>query len=286
MSGEVTSVSGNLISLAGGLVTIDATHAKILHGRDGATIAAITPGMLIVAAVSDGGPVSTGPLVASTIAVLHSADVSMAGLVQSVDTAGNQFLLLSRTFRVDATTSFENFGSGASLANLQPNMMVAVDADVSGTSLVASRVRLMASIPPRPKLASGIVKTIGADAWVITVRDQDLTFVVNANTKIVGSPKAGDKVEVLYMVDNAHANVALSIIKHFEAPRLVTFTGKIKSSAPPRWVITRDDDGKDVVVLWPESVRISPAYTIGDRVRIVALENPDGTYTLVKISKG
>jgi hypothetical protein len=46
------------------------------------------------------------------------------------------------------------------------------------------------------------------------------------------------------------------------------------------------DHGKDVVILWPESVRISPAFSVGDRVRVVALENPDGTYTLVKISRG
>jgi hypothetical protein len=285
VTGEVTSVSGNLISIAGGLVTIDASQAKILSGRDGATVAAITPGMLILATVTDGGTVSTAPLVASTIAVLHSADVSMIGLVQSVDTAGSQFLMLSRTMKVNASTSFENFGTGATLASLQTNMLVAVEANVAGSSLVASRVRLIAPVPPRPEIASGVLKSIGADAWVVTVRDHDVTFVVNAHTKIIGSPKAGDRVDVLYMVDNAHTNVALSIIKSVELPKYVTLIGTIKSYDPPRWVITLED-GKDVVVIWPESVRISPAYTIGDKVRITALENPDGTYTLVKITKG
>jgi hypothetical protein len=285
VTGRVTTVNGTLIEIAGGLVPIDASHAKLINGRDGATIAEIRPGMLIIAAVANPDHITTGPLVASTIAVVHSADLSMIGLVQIVDTTGNQFFVLNRNVKVDSSTSFENFGTGATLGNVQSNMLVEVDANVSGSSLVASRVRLIVPVPPRPEFASGTVKSVGADSWVITVHENDVTFVVNAHTKIVGSPKAGDKVEVLYMVDNAHANVALSIIKSVELPKLVTFTGKIKALDPPKLVLTLDD-GKEVVILWPESIRISPAVNVGNRVRVTALENPDGTYLLVKMTNG
>ena len=113
-----------------------------------------------------------------------------------------------------------------------------------------------------------MVKSIGTAEWVITVDKRDTTFVVNASTKILGSPKAGDKVEVLYTVDSAHANVALSIIKSVEVPKLAKFTGVVKSIDGRRWVITRDDDHKDVVVNWPESVRIVPVAKVGDRVEV------------------
>lgn len=280
VTGEVTAVSGNLITLAGGLVTIDATNAKILHGDRSATAAAIKPGMLISAIVRESGTDSTGPLVATTIAILRNADVTFTGTTQSVDVAGNQFQLLNRTIKVDANTTFVNFGDHRSLAGLHANEYVIVEASVTAEALVASRITRIAPIPPRPQTASGVVKSIGTGAWVITVRDQDTTFVVNDSTKILGSPKAGDKVEVLYTVDSAHANVALSIIKSFEAPKLVRFSGVVKSIDNTRWVITRDDDHKDVVVNWPLGIRIA---RVGDRVDVVGTEHSDGTFTAIAI---
>ncbi len=283
VTGEVSAVSGTLITLAGGLVMIDASSAKILDHDGAATISAIQPGARIIATLRDPGTVTTGPLVATAIAVLRHADVTFTGTVQSVDTAGSQFLLLNRTIKVDANTTFVNFGRQGSIANLQANTVVIVEANVVGGALVASRVTLISPIPPRPQTASGVVKSIGTDAWVITVRDHDTTFVVNASTKILGEPKAGDRVEVLYTVDSAHANVALSIIKSIEAPKAVKFTGIVKSIETPKWVITRDSDHKDVVVNWPLSVRISPAANPGDRVEVIGTENADGTYTAISI---
>ena len=283
VTGEVTSVSGNLITLAGGLVTIDATNAKILHGQGASTIAAIQPGTLILATLQEPGTVSTGPLVATAIAILRNADVTFTGTTQSVDVAGSQFLLLNRTIKVDAGTTFVNFGDQASIAGLRANMLVIVEADVAAGALVATRITLISPIPPRPHVVSGVVKSIGTDAWVITVDGHDTTFVVNASTKILGSPKAGDRVEVLYTVDTAHANVALSIVKSVAVPKIVKFTGVVKSIDSPRWVITRDDDHKDIVVNWPESVRIFPVARVGDRVEVLAIEHSDGTYTAIMI---
>lgn len=282
VTGEVTAVSGNLITLAGGVVTIDATDAKILNGDRAATIAAIQPGTLILATLRETDSVS-GPLVASAIAILRNADVTFTGTTQSVDVAGSQFVLLGRTIKVGAGTTFVNFGDQPSIGSLQANMLVIVEADVAAGALVATRITLISPIPPRPHVVSGVVKSIGTDAWVITVDKLDTTFVVNASTKILGAPKAGDKVEVLYTVDSAHANVALSIIKSVEVPKLAKFTGVVKSIDGRRWVITRDDDHRDVVVNWPESVRIFPVAKVGDRVEVLAIEQTDGTYTAVLI---
>jgi hypothetical protein len=282
VTGEVTAVSGNLITLAAGLVTIDATNAKILRGDGAATISAIQPGALILATLQETDNAS-GPLVATAIAILRNADVTLTGTTQSVDVAGSQFVLLGRTIKVDVNTTFVNFGDQASLASLQSNMLVIVEADVAAGALVATRITLISPIPPRPHVVSGVVKSIGTAEWVITVDHHDTTFVVNASTKILGAPKAGDKVEVLYTVDTAHANVALSIIKSIEVPKLVKFTGVVKSIDGPHWVITRDDDHKDVTVNWPDSVRVFPLAKVGDRVEVLAIEQTDGTYTAVMI---
>ena len=279
VTGEVTAVSGNLITLAAGLVTIDATNAKILRGDGAATIAALQPGALILATLRETDAVSTGPLVATAIAVLRNADVTLTGTTQSVDVAGSQFVLLNQGVKVDAGTTFVNFGDRASIAGLQANMLVIVEADVAAGALVASRITLISPIPPRPHVVNGVVKSIGTEAWVITVDGHDTTFVVNASTKILGTPKAGDKVDVLYTVDSAHANVALSIVKSIELPKTVKFTGVVKSIDGRRWVITRDDDHKDAVVNWPESVPIFPVARVGDRVEVLAIEHTDGTYT-------
>lgn len=283
VTGEVTAVSGNLITLAAGQVTIDATNAKILRGDGTSTIASIQPGALILATLRETGTDSAGPLVATAIAILRNADVTFTGTTQSVDVAGSQFRLLNRTIKVDAGTTFVNFGDRASIAGLQANMLVIVEADVAAGALVATRITLISPIPPRPHVVRGVVKSIGTEAWVITVDGDDTTFVVNASTKILGTPKAGDKVEVLYTVDSAHANVALSIIKSIEVPKTVKFTGVVKSIDGPRWVITRDDDHKDIVVNWPEIVRNLPLARVGDRVEVLAIEHPDGTYTGILI---
>ena len=285
VTGEVSAVSGNLISLAGGLVTIDASSAKIFDAAGPATIASIKSGATIIATLRDTGTVSTGPLVATAIAVLRNADVILSGTIQSVDVAGNEFLLLSRAIKVGPGTTFVNFGNHGSIAGLHANSLVVVEADVASGALVASRITLVSPIPPRPQMTSGVVKSIGTEAWVITVKGHDTTFVVNNSTQILGSPKAGDNVDVLYTVDSAHAKVALSIIKSSAVPKVVVFTGVVKSHESSRWVITRDKDHKDVVVDWPISVRIAPVASVGDRVEVVAIENSDGTYTATLITK-
>ena len=283
VTGEVSSVSGNIISLAGGLVTIDATGAKILHGEGATAVEAIKPGMLITAIVHASGTASHGPLAATAIAILHNADVTFTGTMQSVDVAGSQFVLLNETIKVGTSTTFVNFGHHGTIAGLHSNMLVIVEANVAADALVASRITLVSPIPPRAHTASGVVKSIGTDAWVITVGHHDTTFVVNASTKILGSPKVGDKVEVLYTADTAHAHVALSIIKSVETPKVVRFTGVVKSIESARWVITRDHDHKDVIINWPHTVHIAPAASVGDYVEVVAIEHSDGTYTAVLI---
>jgi hypothetical protein len=63
----------------------------------------------------------------------------------------------------------------------------------------------------------------------------------------------------------------------------VNFTGVVKSIYRPHWVITRDDDHKDIALNWPEIVPISLGTKVGDHVAVVAIEHTDGTFTAIMI---
>ena len=140
VSGTVTSVSGNTISLANGLVTIDATNAKIIgdHGAQ-ATIAAVTPGSLVMAVLSNTTSAANAPLAATLVAVMHQSQVTLTGIVTAVDSAHSTLTLLGRTIQVNAQTSFDAPFHGSTIkgiADVQPNEIVTVDANASNATLV------------------------------------------------------------------------------------------------------------------------------------------------------
>ncbi len=288
VSGIVTSVSGNLIHLAGGLVTIDATGAKILveRGREG-TVAEIEPGMLLFAALKSTAAAENAPLAAAVITATRFAETTLFGAVQTVDAASSSFTLFGRTIHIDSETSLGGFDSAGELL---PNHIVQVEAENRGGRLVATSVLLISRIPPAVSTARGTVKSISSDSWVIArEKESDLTLVVNAQTKILGSPKVGDTVEVLYAIDASHANVAISIVK-FERPQIpppnqtTFFHGKVKAIEPAAWTLTLSA-GNDVRVLINERTKILPGIAVGDGVEVVALKNSNGELVALVIVK-
>src|SRR5688572_23979370 len=98
VGGIITAVNGNLIQLAGGAITIDATNANV-KGE-------IEPGMILFATLKSSDVAPNAPLPADTISVTRLPDGTLFGPVQSVDTANNTFTLLGRTIRVTSETSF------------------------------------------------------------------------------------------------------------------------------------------------------------------------------------
>lgn len=294
--GVVESVSGNLIHLAGGLVTIDATGARInVRGKD-AGIASIQPGMLLFVALSTADVHANAPLPAATIVATSLPEASLFGPVQSVDTAARTLTVLGRTIHVTDETSFGGIykrhdnADGPSLADILPNHIVQVVAEEQGGKLVATSILLLAPAPPEVHATRGEVKSIGTGSWVIErERGDQITVVVDAQTKIVGSPKVGDTVELLYRVDSSNANVAISIIK-FERPSppqlpdLFRFRGKVTLISDAAWVIQRDEDG-EVKVQIDGNSKIEPGIRVGDVVEVLAQRHEGGTVTAVLIVK-
>lgn len=287
VSGTVSAVNGNLISIADGAITIDATNAKIVaaRGRE-TTVADIKPGMQLFAALGSSNPSTQSALPAVMVTVTSAADVAMNSAVQSVDSANRTFTLLNETISVDDQTSFGGYkrDAGTTFADLQPNVIVHVEADNVNGRLVAREVLLVAPAPPQVGRVRGTVKTIGTDSWTIeNEKKETVTLVVNAQTKIVGSPKVGDTVEVLYNVDSSHSFVAVSIIRYerIEPPSVVQFRGTVKSIAGGTWVVTAD--GADKTFSVTDRTKVTPGIVVGDFVSVMATQNSDGTLTAIMV---
>lgn len=289
VTGQVTAVNGNLIHLANGSIVIDATNAQI-HGTS-----KIEVGMIVIAALTSSNAAANAPLPASSITATRLPDATLFGAVQSVDVAGNTLTVLGRTIRVTPDTSFggvrkDRDGQQPGLADVHVNDLVTVTADVVGGQLVAKSILILPAAPPEVHTNRGKVKSIGADEWVIdTDRGDDLILKVNAQTKIAGNPKAGDQVEVLYRVDSANVNVALSIIKlDFPNPPFVsTFrvSGSVVSIAAKEWVVAKSEGNEQVTLKIGDLTKIEPGIAVGDRVEVLAQRHEDGSATALAIVK-
>jgi hypothetical protein len=291
ITGTVSSVSGNLIQLAGGVITIDASTAKISvsHGREG-SIADIKPGVELFAALEPAN-ISSHPVhKATVITVTDPADVTLSGPVQSVDTAGKGFMVLSHVIATDANTSFGGYKRdvGTSFSDIQPNVIVHVAADVVDGKLIAREVLIIAPAPPQAGHARGTVQTIGTDSWTIkTDSGETITLVVNAQTKIAGSPKVGDTVEVLYTINSANEKVAVSIIKfeHITPPQVLHFHASVKSIAGTTWTVNTEQGDKTFTVNDSTKILSSGTIAVGDLVDVTAVTRDDGSLLAITIAK-
>ena len=280
VTGTGTGVQGNQIQVAGGAIKIDASQAKIVvnRGREG-NIADVKPGMQLFASLRASNPNPDAIVHATTVTVTDPADVTLSGQVQNVDAANRQFMLLNAVIRVDDNTSFGGYKreGGTSFADLQTDVFVHVQADNVGGHLVAREVLIVAPAPPRIAHARGTVQSIGADQWTIQTSDKKtLTVVINAQTRIAGSPKVGDTVEVLYNIDSSNRNVAVSIIKFdpTPAPMIRHFQGRVKTIGATEWTVTVN--GIDIKFLVNESTKITPSdIKVNDPVDVLALSRGD-----------
>jgi len=194
VTGIVSSVNGSLVSLAGGLVVVDVTGAKVTGD--------IAAGSLIVAILQPGDVAANAPLAATSVVVTPLVPVSLSGKVSAVDRANATLTVLGRTIKTNAQTKFSGLLTllPMSLNDIFPGQSVLVEANVSGGALIAASVH----VAP-PSIAqihfTGFVKSIGAAQWTIGgppgSMAPDFIVLVNASTKIAGDPKVGDRVEIV-----------------------------------------------------------------------------------------
>lgn len=284
ISGVVHSVEGSSIRLADGLVVIDASEARIVVGRGReVTVAQIEPGMQLFAALRDDGK-------AAMISATRTADATLSGAVDAVDVTAQSLTLLGQTVSVDDDTSFGGFGhrEGFDLPDILPNQIVQVQADAVNGRLIAREVLVLSPVPPQVGRFRGSVKSIGTESWDIETGNETVTVVVNAQTRILGSPKAGDTVEVLYNVNSASQKVAISIVKFAPlppSPKIVQFHGKVKSIEGATWVVTEDPAHERTFAV-NERTKVVGNPGAGDFVHVFAHENSeDGTLTAISVMR-
>ena len=276
VSGIVTAFDGKVVSLAGGLVQVDTTSAKV--------IGAIIPGSLIFATLSSSTPID-GKLVASMVGVTNIPDVTLTGPVTSIDTAVPTITLLGQTIRIDSNTSFGGGHDVRGLTDIVVGDTVVVEAHAASGSLTATKILVFAPVAHMPVLIHGTVKSIGTSSWVITEsHGKDITVNIDAQTKIIGSPKAGDEVEVLANVDSANNYVAISILA-VSFPQQMHLTGVVKSISPTQWVIGPAVGlGPDFLVQVNAQTKIVGDPHVGDHVDVVVQPGQSG-FVAISITK-
>ncbi|HEX6095522.1 MAG TPA: DUF5666 domain-containing protein [Thermoanaerobaculia bacterium] len=291
VNGIVESVDGNFIKLAGGLVVVDASEAQVVvdRGREG-SVAQIEPGMLLFATIARENPPSSHPVQkASMISATHFRDATLTGTVQSVSTDPGALTLLGQTVYVDDDTSFGGFrrGEDFGLADILPNQIVQVQVDAVNGRLIAREVLVLSPVLPQVGRLRGEVKSIGTDSWDVETETETVTIAVNAQTKIIGSPKAGDTVEVLYNVNSANQKVAISIIR-FEpappAPKVVQFHGTVKSITGSTWVVTEDATHERTFTV-NERTKVLGNPRVGDLVHVFAHETEGGVLNAITVMR-
>ena len=270
VTGVITSVSGNIVSIADGLVTIDTTDARVTGE--------LAPGRLLFAAVRANSD-SNAPLQATMVATTTLADAGFFGTLDSVDTNAGTIVILGRLVHLGPDTSF---GGVANMLALVPNQLVHVQAEAVNGRLVATSVVVLAPAAPTLRTLRGTVRVIESDVWVI----DDTSVRIDAQTRIAGSPKVGDTVEVLYRTDNSHINVAIAIVKleRPTIPQVTRISGRVLTREATAWTIIRED-GTNVRVEIDRRTVIQPFISVGDRVEILAQQHEDGTFTAILIAK-
>lgn len=282
IGGTVFAVSGTTIQLLEGLVAIDARAARIVRRGADVAISDVMPGTRVAIILKSGATT----LQAETVAIMDEPEAHVAGLVDAIDVAAKSFSVLGLAISVTDDTVFVGPAHGlpvSGLSALQVNQPVGVDLDAQSGKLVALRVHVAAPAPRPSARFVGLVKSIAADAWVVTGNDNsDATFVVNAETKIVGNPNVGDRVEVYYNVGSASEWIAAVIVNvgdRPEPPVATTFEGVVKSIDRRIWMV------ETTPVHITGRTRFVGGPKVGDLVIVTGARAPNGDLVAAKIEK-
>ncbi len=302
VSGSVASVQGTTITLNSGAapaIQIDASAAKFMGQTGGAgSISDVKPGMRVTAFIANTTivPLTPLPLHAQLITIESFPDLAVTGSLQAIDLPTSSFTVLGISIAVDSNTSFSSafptFAPIKGLSDLALGQVVNVTAAFAGTSILAKRVQILAPAVTSPVIISGTVKAISASAWVITGKDgKDITVIVDAQTKIIGDPKAGDSVQVMANLDASHAYVAIAIVKLGmtvpPAGDIVEMHGFVKSISETQWTIGGPPGSMapDFLVKITSTTVIYANPAVGDRVIVVGTRDSSGALVALKIGK-
>ena len=156
---------------------------------------------------------------------------------------------------------------------------VVVVGQVDGSGAITAL--LIRKVSPRPVLLRGSVVATGSVSWTILSGGKDVVVAVNASTKIVGSPKVGDQVEVVASEGSSGALTALTITK--VPPKMTSIKGTVASIGSATWIV--HSGGKDVTVSVDSQTKILGSPKVGDDVEVVGTDDGSGVITALVITR-
>lgn len=281
---------GPIVSILDGLVSFDATGATVRFSDGTAgTTADLSAGQRVVAFVDP----AASPLKATAIVVLlQRTDVGLTGKIEALDATARTIVLLGFTVRVTEGTAFggpRDEGGPAGVADLRVGDLVLVSAKADSGSLVATRVVKLSPAPTPTVRIHGKVETIGTGSWTLLLRDGSRAVVkVDAETKVVGNPAAGDDVDVVARREADGSLLAILIQKSAPPSPVPTerFHGVVKEIGRTAWTIgPRGGDEGNRVFAVNERTRIEGAPRVGDEVGVLAQKQTDGSSLALLIAK-
>lgn len=295
IEGTITSVNvpiaggGPIVTLLGGLVAFDATGASVryVNGHT-ATTDTLAAGQRVLALLDP----ASSPLRATTVVILSDrADVTFTGKVDAVDLAAGTLTVLGFTSKVTDRTvfggPFEGVGSKG-LDDVRVGDMVFVEAKADAGALVATKVMRLGASSDSVRRLHGTVASIGETAWTITLGDgSTVTVKIGPETKVTGSPKVGDTVDVLARPQSDGSLLAVAILRSIPPPStsFERFEGVVKTIGPTAWTIAPKDGGPDRTFAVDGSTKVLGSPVAGDRVGVLARKLEDGSWLAVVIAK-
>ena len=285
--GIVSSVdaAGNLISIAGGQIVIDATGAEIKNDQGPATFDAIRPGAHIATVIIPGTYGPGVPLKARVVQILTQPLGSLTGRVEAIDLTANTFTILGHSIRVTEQTRFGGVTPSRdpdSLAELEVGQSVHVELNGSLDELVATRVFVHSPTPDRVFIFTGLVLSIQDDVWAIQNGPHVVTVHIVSSTSIDRLAVVGSTVQVLARGD-ADQVTAISI-QLFAPPRVnppsTTSTVVGILTARTEQSITVNNGPSTTQIFLAPFTRFIDDPQIGDNVRVTVIRTELGLTAL------
>jgi hypothetical protein len=296
--GVVAAVQGTLTTLNTGgapAITIETAAAKFMSDHDGtASLADVKPGARITAFLNTAPTTQpSSALRAQLVTIESQPDLQLSGTIDSIDVPHSRFVVLGITIAADANTSFGStfptFAAIKDVSGLAVGQVVNVTARFASATIIATSVQVTSFTIPLPAILTGTVKSIGTSSWVIIGKDgKETTVTIDAQTKIIGDPKAGDSVQVMATIDSAHNYNAIAIVKiDLHDVTTTELHGTVKSIAATEWLIGGPPGTlvADFIVKISSKTVIYPGPKVGDHVVVVGSRDATGAFTATKISK-
>lgn len=214
-----------------------------------------------------------GRLVSGEALVRPAGAVTLSGQIEAVDAAARRIRVEGTEIEVDDNTAIgSDDGKAHNLGDLQPGraVVLTLQASASGGLRAAEIVgKSSAEAETEDQETSGVLTKLDATSFEL---DGSAAFQVTPDTRFVGQPQVGDRVEVKFHVDAQGHAVADRVRKEdAEQPAdEVEFSGTVETITGSQWTIS----GRMVQVNASTLIEGNPK--VGDTVEVHARNSAQG----------